>query len=164
MTEHVKAEWDNSACSLPDGSYINGDGDVCYIKNGKWHREDGPAIEKADGDEEWLVNGELHREDGPAVEYANGTKKWYKNGKQHREDGPAVTCADGYKAWYKNGKHHREDGPAVICANDKMAWWMSRCVIHDGQAIIWYIDGKEYGTKKEYEEALKIWKMNEAMK
>ena len=49
-------------------------------------------------------NGKYHREDGPAIEYANGNKEWYKNGKCHREDGPAVEWASGYKAWYLNNK------------------------------------------------------------
>ena len=41
----------------------------------------------------WFDNkGRYHREDGPAVEWANGNKAWYRNGKQHREDGPAIEC------------------------------------------------------------------------
>ena len=59
-----------------------------YLKNGKRHREDGPAIEYANGNKVWYINDKLHREDGPAVEYANGDKEWYINGKRHREDGP----------------------------------------------------------------------------
>ena len=47
--------------------------------NGKCHREDGPAVERASGAKEWRLNGKLHREDGPAVERANGTKEWYLN-------------------------------------------------------------------------------------
>ena len=53
--------------------------------NGKYHREDGPAVECADGTKSWCLNGELHRKDGPAVEYANGTKCWYLNGKNYSE-------------------------------------------------------------------------------
>jgi hypothetical protein len=49
--------------------------------NGKLHREDGPAIEKANGSKSWWLNGELHREDGPAVEDADGTKEWWLNDK-----------------------------------------------------------------------------------
>ncbi len=45
MTEYVKAEWFNNESNLPDGSYIDSDGDICYIKNDKKHREDGPAID-----------------------------------------------------------------------------------------------------------------------
>ena len=30
----------------------------------------------------WFLNGKYHREDGPAIEYANGTKYWYLNGEE----------------------------------------------------------------------------------
>ena len=56
------------------------------------------------GDKQWWLNGKLHREDGPAVERANGTKQWSLNGKLHREDGPAVEWANGTKEWFLNGK------------------------------------------------------------
>jgi hypothetical protein len=42
-----------------------------------------------DGTKQWWLNGKYHREDGPAIEHANGDKEWYLNGKRHREDGPA---------------------------------------------------------------------------
>ena len=45
-------------------------------------------------------NGKYHREDGPAVEWHDGTKLWYKHGKLHREDGPTIEWYDGYKAYY----------------------------------------------------------------
>jgi hypothetical protein len=56
--------------------------------------EDGEAIRLAS----LLKNGKLHREDGPAVEYADGSKKWYLNGKLHREGGPAVEYCRRHKA------------------------------------------------------------------
>jgi hypothetical protein len=31
------------------------------------------------GTKRWFLNGKYHREDGPAVEYANGSKEWYLN-------------------------------------------------------------------------------------
>lgn len=59
----------------------------CYENNGnKW----------------WIKDGKFHREDGPAKEYADGTKEWFIEGKRHREDGPAIEYADGRKVWYKN--------------------------------------------------------------
>ncbi len=103
MTEHKKVEWRGNAHNLPDGSYTDKEGDVCYIKDGK----------------------------------------------RHREDGPAITLASGYKFWYKDGEYHREGGPAV-------EWAFG--------VKFWYINGKKHKTKEDYEEALKIWKMNEAMK
>jgi len=53
-----------------------------WYLNGKYHREDGPAIEHPNGKKEWLLNGMYHREDGPAVEHPNGTKCWFLNGKE----------------------------------------------------------------------------------
>jgi len=32
------------------------------------------------GDKVWYLNGKFHREDGPALESANGNKYWYLNG------------------------------------------------------------------------------------
>ncbi len=81
MIKHTKAEWYGNECNLPDGSYISNGGDVCYIKNGKWHREDGPAIEWASGNKFWRVGCVRHREDGPAIEYCNGERRWYVNDK-----------------------------------------------------------------------------------
>ena len=85
------------------------DGEKRWYLNGKFHREDGPAIEWTNGRKSWYLNGKRHREDGPAFEWADGTKLWYLNGKLHREDGPAVEYADGSKFWYLNGKHLTED-------------------------------------------------------
>ena len=48
----------------------------------------------------WHKEGKLHREDGPAIEFASGTKYWYKEGKYHRLDGPAVEYSDGTKEWW----------------------------------------------------------------
>ena len=61
----------------------------------------------------YFKEGKLHREDGPAIEYANGDKLCYKEGKRHREHGPAIENADGNKYWYKEGKRHREYGAAI---------------------------------------------------
>lgn len=83
------------------------DKSLCYYKEGKLHREDGPAVECSDGTKEWWVNGELHREEGPAVEYSDGGKFWYKEGNLHREDGPAVEYSNGQKGWYTKGKEIR---------------------------------------------------------
>jgi len=32
---------------------------------------------------DWKVNGKFHREDGPAIYYNNGNKYWYLNGKEY---------------------------------------------------------------------------------
>lgn len=84
-----------------------------WIKNGEYHREDGPAIKRYRS-YRWFINGKLHREDGPAVIYRDGSEEWYLHGKLHRTDGPAIELVDGTKEWYLNGNLHREDGPAII--------------------------------------------------
>ena len=38
------------------------------------------------GDVMYVVDGKYHREDGPAREYASGTKKWFLNGKKLSEE------------------------------------------------------------------------------
>ena len=55
---------------------------IWYNENGRYHREDGPAIEYASWIKAWLINGNLHREDGPAYEGANGYKEYWINGKK----------------------------------------------------------------------------------
>ena len=56
------------------------------------------------GNQSWYLDGKYHREDGPAIIYANGSQYWCLNGEYHREDGPAVIGANGYQAWYLNDK------------------------------------------------------------
>jgi hypothetical protein len=85
------------------------DGHRYYYKEGKYHRENGPAIETANGDKYWYKNGELHREDGPAMETARGTKSWYYEGKSHRLDGPSTEYYNGGKEWCLNGIKHASE-------------------------------------------------------
>ena len=61
------------------------------------------------GDKQWYLNGKYHREDGPAIEWAAGSKTWFLNGNLHREDGPAIEFADGGKEWYLNGEQLTEE-------------------------------------------------------
>ena len=112
-------------------------------KDGKLHREDGPAIERSNGSKEYWIDGQLHREDGPAVEWSNGGKEYYINGKLHRENGPAVEW-NGDKEYYINGKRHREDGPAVEWANGSKEYW---------------INDKEL-TKKQFDNRNKVKELN----
>ena len=104
-----------------------GDKEWC-LKNGKYHREDGPALEYADGDKSWFLNSKLHRTDGPAVECADGTKFWYLNGKRHRKDGPAIEYATGYKVWYLNDKELTEEEHA----NQMFIKWCTTPVEYTG--------------------------------
>ena len=34
----------------------------------------------------WIKNGKPHREDGPAIEYASGKKEWWVNGVEYTEE------------------------------------------------------------------------------
>ena len=115
---------------------VHANGTKIWHLNGKFHREDGPAVEGDDGTKKWYLNGELHREEKPAIEYATGDKSWYLNGKLHREDGPAVEHIDGRKRWYLNGKSITEQ-------EHKKATTKATC---DGKEV--EIDGVTYILKE----------------
>jgi len=53
----------------------------------------------------WFLNGKYHREDGPAIEYEDGRQHWFINNTRHRLDGPAYIKNDNTKEWYINGHH-----------------------------------------------------------
>jgi len=57
-------------------------GDKYWYKNGKYHRENGPAVILTDLHKAWYKNGLLHRSNGPAVEYVSGSKEYWYNGKR----------------------------------------------------------------------------------
>jgi hypothetical protein len=149
---------------------IKSNGEHHWYKDGKLHREDGPAIIGSNYNE-WYMNGLLHRVNGPAIMivdvrtreyierswYQNGKlhrldgpaivtltkQEWYQNGQLHRLDGPAIELSDGTKMWFVNNQKHRTDGPAEIdCFGIEM--WYQNDVLHrtDGPAII-YPDGSE---------------------
>lgn len=59
---------------------------VCHMKECKFHRTDGPAVEWKNGDREWYVDGNLHRLDGPAVEHIGTGNCWYVNGKEYSKE------------------------------------------------------------------------------
>jgi len=65
---------------------------------------DEPALIYAEsGFREWYRNGKVHRDDGPAVLWADGQQEWWRDGKLHRDDGPAVIYVNGQQEWYKDG-------------------------------------------------------------
>ena len=97
---------------------------IKHFKNGKLHRENGPAIYYTDGDKYWYNEGQLHREDGPAIERVDGSKRWYKDGEPHRLDGPAIEYVNGKRVWFKQGKLHRLDGPAIEYPDGVVEWWI----------------------------------------
>ena len=57
-----------------------------------------------DGVETWVLDGKYHREDGPAIKLPSGYKAWYFNGGWHRTDGPAREWANGETEWWLNNK------------------------------------------------------------
>ena len=65
---------------IPDGHWIDGWGDEVWVKNGGYHRTDGPAVELANGTKKWYWDGQRHRADGPAIEWPCGSKRWLLNG------------------------------------------------------------------------------------
>ena len=130
-----------------DSMFNNIKNSIEHNKNGKLHREYGPAIIGFDENgkiimEKWYNNGELHRKDGPAyIEYDENGKMyfetWYNYGKLHRKDGPAYIEYDEngeivYEKWYINNVLHREDGPAKISSDGYLKYEE------------WYNDGNLY--------------------
>jgi hypothetical protein len=77
-------------------------------------------IVRNDGRKDWYdKDGKCHRDDGPAVELANGTKVWYAHGKLHRDDGPAIEYANGDKAWYVHAKFIAEVPAEATAVEDQ---------------------------------------------
>lgn len=106
---------------------------VCYIVlsgyyEGKFHREDGPAMQG------FFADGSLSYEHYYTLGVRNTTTKpnmrwnkegfiieasYYKMGASHREGGPAKiryyeSGETNTERYYLNGYRHREDGPAYI--------------------------------------------------
>ena len=65
---------------MPDGHWIDTYDREVWIKDGKYHRDDGPAVIYCDGSKEWFQHGVYHRADGPASIFKDGTKHWGLNG------------------------------------------------------------------------------------
>jgi hypothetical protein len=118
------------AARLFDGRSCLPDGTEAWYRNGKLHREDGPAYTSRCGHQEWWLDGRLHREDGPAVVLSCGGEEWWFNNRPHREGGPAIIHPNGVFEWYRHGKHHRDDGPAIIRADGTEEWW------RDGERVL----------------------------
>jgi hypothetical protein len=46
--------------------------------------------------------GKLHRDEGPAIIYKDSTQMWYQNDMLHREDGPSMICPGGQVNYFLN--------------------------------------------------------------
>lgn len=123
---------------IADGAHETHDGTIIHTKDGRIHREDGPAIIAPENEQlSWYLDGELHREDGPAVVRPGIMEEWYIKGERHREDGPAIIATNGREEWHRDGELHREDGPAIITRDGTQQWWLHGKVHRlDGPAII----------------------------
>ena len=68
---------------------------------------DQPTLHMArDGTKYWYLNGKTHREDGPAIERADGTKYWYLNDK--RVTGSELDVMK-MRIWMETGKNYFMD-------------------------------------------------------
>lgn len=77
---------------------------VALVKEGKIHRDNGPAV---------AIDDLVPSPDGLGVREAK-TVMYMRDGVPHREDGPAVLVANGNTLWMKNGELHRDNGPAAM--------------------------------------------------
>jgi hypothetical protein len=102
------------ADNVPAVEYLLTCGDIerCWYKNGKRHRDGGPAVRHEYDDHEYYDH------EPPRVTRSH----WYKNGNRHRIGGPAIEDNDGGE-WYVLGVRHRDDGPAVI-EGYREEWWV----------------------------------------
>jgi len=78
------------------------------------------CLKDKDGDVAHIKDGKFHREDGPALLMSSGSRYWHRNGKRHREDGPAFICFDGMKEWYLNGEEYTEQEHRHLVRQMKM--------------------------------------------
>lgn len=131
---------------------------VAYLRNGKFRRIDGPAVQFSDGDCQWMINNVLHREDCPAELTSYGMRHWCRHGKSHRIGGPAVQFVEygyyyyGNETWCIDGVIHRTDGPARSDPHKGTFWyWKGKRHRTDGPAVErntgrkeWYWKGKRH--------------------
>lgn len=89
------------------GSTI-GNGFIRHWKEGRPHKDIGPAVVHQDGYQEYWINGKKHRKNLPAVIFSDLSEEWYHRGKLHRTDGPAIDDTRGYKEWWLNGNEYND--------------------------------------------------------
>lgn len=77
---------------------------VAMIKDGRIHRDKGPAV---------AIDDLVSTPDGTGVRESK-TILYMRNGVPDREDGPAVLAANGNVLWMQKGQLHRENGPAAL--------------------------------------------------
>ncbi len=81
-------------------------GTIYYLKNRRYHRRDGPAIEFPDGEKWWLQEGKYHRLDGPAIEDSCEPEWWVEENYYSQISLKDYVVLDYYQGkfglmWYK---------------------------------------------------------------
>ena len=66
---------------LPNGRHMLSGNVQVYIRNGKKHRDSGPAEIHPSGYQAWFQNGLRHRVGGPAVTHIDKRKEYWEKGK-----------------------------------------------------------------------------------
>jgi hypothetical protein len=123
-----------------------------------FYHGDGVTHTYKDGTVKWYKNGKLHKEDGPAITFFFGQKEWWINGQKHRDDGPAIIKADGSEYWLQHGKPHREDGPAVIYKYTK-GWYLDGEEISEEQFKVFVLQkelNRELSTNPNISKKIKL--------
>ncbi len=103
---------------------INGGEVLAWVRDGKLHRIDGPALinNQPPGPGIDLVftdtglNGKVEQDTAWRVGL-NANEEWWVDGVAHREDGPAKLWKKEFgwrQEWWLDGELHREDGPAIV--------------------------------------------------
>ena len=106
---YIYIDQDGNDSHILSGKITTSDGDIKYIQDGVFHREDGPAVIEQDGRLEWCKEGKLHRDDGPAILWPDGSQHWYTNGVLHRLDGPAIIDGDEKEYWIDGTYYSKEE-------------------------------------------------------
>ena len=136
-----------------------------WYRDGKFHREGGPAIQK-NGTKKWYRNGRLHRgDDKPAIIQKDGTKRWYRDGKLHRDDDKPAIIQKKYlqrydtKKWYRDGRLHRDDGPAIKYFDGRQEWYRDgkRHRGDDKPAFMYHIHYNPKGCHQPYKKIYEKW-------
>lgn len=107
----LNPEYQKHIISKLGSTKISNDQIITTTLNGRFHSfYDRPAISRNNPHamikKEWCKNGKLHRENGPAIIGCSGSKSWCINGKLHRENGPAfiqVIHGNTFEEWWVNG-------------------------------------------------------------
>ncbi len=131
--------------SVPEHGIVVEENDILYMVNGKFHREDGPAVTGPHGDM-YCINHQKHRvgpngESLPAVKFMSGEEYWI-DGKRTRTDGgwahhDAIGTPNECYCWFKDGELHRDGLPAVEFLNGSRFYYVTG-IRHreDGPALI----------------------------